>query len=62
LPAHSFPTLLADLSNLALNQVVLPTQPKAAITVTAKPTPLQSQAFDLLGADPNQTVPITVTG
>ena len=37
-------------------------QHKTAITVTAKPTPLQSQAFDLLGVDPNQTVPITVTG
>ena len=62
LPAHSFPTLLADLSNLALNQGVLPTQDKTAITVTAKPTQLQSQAFDLLGVDPNQTVPITGTG
>ena len=62
LPAHSFPTLLADLSNFALNRVVLPTQHKTAITVTTKPTQLQSQAFALLGVDPNQTVPITGTG
>ena len=47
LPAHSFPTLLADLSNLALNRVVLPTQHKTAITVTTKPTQLQSQASAL---------------
>ena len=61
-PAHSFRTLLGDLSSLALNLVVLPTQHKTAITVTTKPTQLQSQAFHLLGVDPNQTVPISVTG
>ena len=61
-PAHSFPTLLADLSNLALNRVVLPSQPQTAITVSTQPSKLQRQAFELLGVDPNQTVPITVTG
>ena len=62
LPAHSFQTLLGDLATLALNQVVLPTEHQTAITVSTKPTPLQRQAFDLLGVNPNQTVPITVTG
>ena len=62
LPAHSFQTLLGDLATLALNQVVLPTEYQTAITVSTKPTPLQRQAFDLLGVNPNQTVPITVTG
>ena len=58
----SFPTLLGDLSNIALNQVVLPTPHKTAITSATKPTALQHKAFDLLGVDPHQTVPITVTG
>ncbi len=61
-PAHSFTTLLADLSNLSLNQVVLPTQQGTAITVSTQPTPLQSKAFELLGVDPNQAVPTTETG
>ena len=34
----------------------------ASISVSTKPTPLQRQAFDLLGVEPNQTVPMTVTG
>ena len=37
-------------------------QYKTAIAVSTMPTQLQRQAFDLLGVDPNQTVPITVTG
>ena len=59
---HSFATLLGDLSNIALNRVTLPTQEKSAITIATEPTKLQRQAFDLLGVDPHQTVPITVTG
>ena len=61
-PVHSFPTLLGDLSTIALNRLTLPTQAKTAITVATEPTTLQRQAFDLLGVDPPQTVPITVTG
>ena len=61
-PAHSFQTLLGDLATLALNQVVLPTEHQTAIAVSTQPTPLQRQAFDLLGVDPKQTVPITATG
>ncbi len=58
-PVHSFPTLLADLANLVLNRVRLPTREQAAITVATK---LQRRAFDLLGVDPQQKVSITVTG
>ncbi|MDE0265339.1 MAG: hypothetical protein OXJ37_23260 [Bryobacterales bacterium] len=61
-PAYSFPTLLADLSSLALNRVVLPSQPQTTITVSTQPSNLHRKAFELLGVDPNQTVPITVTG
>ncbi len=61
-PVHSFPTLLGDLANLALNRVSLPTQDKTAITIATEPTQLQRQAFDLLGVDRPQTVSITVTG
>ena len=55
--AHSFQALMGDLST----QVVLPTEHKTAIAVCTKPTQLQRQAPDLLGVDPDQTVPITVT-
>ncbi len=61
-PVHSFPTLLADLANLVLNRVRLPTQEKTAITIATEPTKLQRRAFDLLGVDPHQNVSITVTG
>ena len=61
-PAHSFPTLLGDLATLTLNQVVVPSDHQTAIAVSTKLTPLQCQAFDLLGVDPNQTVPMTLTG
>ena len=61
-PVHSFPTLLGDLSTIALNRLTLPTQAKTVITIATEPTTLQRQAFDLLGVDPPQTVPITVTG
>ena len=61
-PTHSFPPLPVDLATLALNQVVLPTEHQIAIAVSTQPTPLQRRAFDLLGVDPKQAVPITATG
>ena len=61
-PVHSFPTLLADLANLVLNRVRLPTREQTAITIATKPSKLQRRAFDLLGVDPQQNVSITVTG
>ena len=49
LPVHCFPTLLADLATVAKNQVV-PRLPGAEpFTVVTRPTPLQSEAFRLLG-------------
>ena len=46
-PVHSFPTLLQDLANVTRNSVrfgdARPT------TVLAKPTPIQTRAFQLLG-------------
>ena len=40
-PVHSFPTLLGDLSTIALNRLTLPTQAKTAITITTESTTLQ---------------------
>ena len=56
---HSFPTLLGDLSTIALDRVVLPAPDQAAVTVATK---VQRKAFDLLGVDPHKTVPMTATG
>lgn len=61
-PAHSLQTLLGDLSTLALNKVVLPAEHQTAIAVSTKLTPLQRETLELLGGDPNQAVPIAVTG
>ena len=61
-PAHSLPTLLADLANLVLSRLRLPTQEQAATTITTEPTRLQRRAFDLPGIDPQQNVSITMTG
>ena len=61
-PVHSFPTLLADLANLVLNRLRLPTQEQAAITIATEPTRLQRRAFELPDIDPQQNVSITVTG
>ncbi len=47
-PAHSFATLLADLATIAASHI----QPAAALpafTLITTPTPLQRQAFELLG-------------
>ncbi len=56
LPVHSFQTLLADLGTLTLNEVTLPDAPQHPFPMVAKPTPLQAQAFDLLGVDPGKFV------
>ena len=40
LPVHSFPTLLADLADLVLNRVHLPTREQAATTIATKPSKL----------------------
>jgi Transposase DDE domain len=46
-PVHSFRTLLADLATLTRNQVRFGAG--RPLTVLARPTPLQSRAFELLG-------------
>ncbi len=47
-PAHSFATLLADLATIAANHVQ-PTAGLPAFTLITTPTPVQRQAFELLG-------------
>ena len=56
LPVHSFTTLLADLATLTLNEVTLPGSPDHAFPLMAKPTELQSRAFELLDIDPAKDV------
>ena len=62
LPVHSFQTLLADLGTLTLNEVTLPDAPQHPFPMVAKPTPLQAQAFDLLGVDPGKFVASKLAG
>jgi hypothetical protein len=49
LPVHSFQSLLADLATLTRNTVVTALAPDHPFTLTARPTPIQQKAFDLLG-------------
>jgi Transposase DDE domain len=49
LPVHSFRTLLADLATLTRNTLVTAIDPERSFTLTARPTPLQQKALDLLG-------------
>jgi Transposase DDE domain len=48
LPVHSFRTLLDDLATLTRNTLVTALDPEHPFTLTARPTPLQQKAFDLL--------------
>jgi Transposase DDE domain len=49
LPGHSFQSLLADLATLTHNTVVTALAPHHPFTLTARPTPIQRKALDLLG-------------
>jgi hypothetical protein len=49
LPVHSFQSLLADLATLTRNTVVTTLAPDHPFTLTARPTPIQRKALDLLG-------------
>ena len=62
LPLHSFPTLLADLATLTLNEVTLPGSPDAGFPLVARPTPLQQRAFQLLDIQPDNFVASTLAG
>ena len=60
-PVHSFPTLLADLATLTLNEVTLPGSPDASFPMLARPTPLQQRAFNLLKVEPHKFVASNLT-
>ena len=49
LPVHSFRSLLADLATLARNTIVTAINPNYPLSVVTRPTPVQQEAFDLLG-------------
>jgi len=49
LPVHSFRTLLDDLATLTRNTLVTAIAPEQPFCLTARPTPLQQKAHDLLG-------------
>ena len=52
LPVHSFQTLLADLATLTRNRVRMHGKADSTADVLARPTPLQNEAFKLLGIRP----------
>ena len=54
LPVHSFRTLLDDLATLTRNTLVTAIAPEEPFTLTARPTPLQQKARDLLGLSRTQ--------
>jgi hypothetical protein len=53
LPLHSFRTLLKDLATLTYNTARTAANPSATIAITARPTPIQAKAFELLGLSQN---------
>ena len=54
LPVHSFHTLMADLATLTRNTVETAIAPGMPFTITARPTPIQTKAFQLLGVTRTQ--------
>ena len=55
LPVHSLASLLADLATLTRNTMLSALAPDHPFTLTARPTPIQNKAFDLLGLPPART-------
>src|SRR4051812_19993953 len=55
LPVHSFRSLVADLATLTRNTVETAIAGAGELTVCARPTPLQTRAFALLGISPERT-------
>jgi hypothetical protein len=49
LPVHSFATLLADLATICLNTIAPADPALPGFRLATTPTPLQRQAFELLG-------------
>ena len=58
LPAHSFHTLLDDLSGVALNQLRLSGHEGGLVTAVTSLTPVQKRAFGPPSVDPAGNVPI----
>ena len=54
LPVHSFQTLIADLATITRNTVATALAPDMPFTITTRPTPIQSKAFDLLAVNCTQ--------
>jgi hypothetical protein len=54
LPVHSLRTLLSDLATLTQNTLVTAIAPEQPFTLTARPTPIQQKARDLLGLSRTQ--------
>jgi len=54
LPVHSFQTLIADLATITRNTVITALAPDMPFTITTRPTPIQSKAFDLLAVNCTQ--------
>ena len=46
----------------ALNQLRLSDHDESLLSVVTRPTPVQKRAFRLLGVNPDQNVPIKMTG
>ncbi len=55
LPVHSFQSLLADLVTLTRNSAVTALNEDHVFTVYARPTRVQTRAFQLLGVNPERT-------
>ena len=56
LPVHILRTMLRDLATLTCNEVTLPGQPD--LTITAQPTPLETEAFRRFGVEPSKMNPV----
>src|SRR5271166_3491780 len=54
LPVHSFRSSLADLATLARNTITTAITPDYPLTVATRPTPIQHEAFALLGVSCSQ--------
>src|SRR5215471_6970038 len=54
LPVHSFRSLLADLATLTRNTLITAIDHERSFTLTARPTPPQQKAHDLLGLSRTQ--------
>ena len=53
-PVHSFQTLLRDLATCTLNDMTTTLNDAYSFTLVVTPTPVQAQAFRLLGVDPTK--------